>query len=130
MSLERNNVVGCAMAAAADDLADRRVFAVSPQVWGGTTRGARPAHRFAKPKDRRVVGRAPRSSNSGWSHYRGPEPLGESHDVEGFDCGNEALDDWLHSRALRNQREGSSRTWVVTEQHAGGRVLRRRPQQS
>ena len=26
-------VVGCAVAAAADDLADRRVFAVSPQVW-------------------------------------------------------------------------------------------------
>ncbi len=26
-------VVGCAVAAAADDLADRRVFALSPQVW-------------------------------------------------------------------------------------------------
>lgn len=26
-------VVGCAVAAAADDLADRQVFAVSPQVW-------------------------------------------------------------------------------------------------
>lgn len=26
-------VVGCAVAAATDDLADRRVFAVSPQVW-------------------------------------------------------------------------------------------------
>jgi len=26
-------VVGCAVSAAADDLADRRVFAVSPQVW-------------------------------------------------------------------------------------------------
>lgn len=26
-------VVGCAAAAAADDLADRRVFAASPQVW-------------------------------------------------------------------------------------------------
>jgi uncharacterized protein (DUF1778 family) len=26
-------VVGCAVAAAADDLTDRRVFAVSPQVW-------------------------------------------------------------------------------------------------
>ena len=26
-------VVGCAVAAAADDLADRRVFAVSPRVW-------------------------------------------------------------------------------------------------
>ena len=26
-------VVGCAVAAATDDLADRRAFAVSPQVW-------------------------------------------------------------------------------------------------
>ena len=32
MSLDEY-VVGCAVAAAADDLADRRVFAVSPQVW-------------------------------------------------------------------------------------------------
>ena len=54
------------------------------------------------------------------SRYRGPELLGVSHDVEGFDCGNEALDDWLRRRALRNQREGSSRTWVVTD---GTRVV-------
>ena len=49
------------------------------------------------------------------SPYRGPEPLRPSHDVEGFDCGNEALDDWLRRRASRNQREGSSRTWVVAD---------------
>ena len=47
--------------------------------------------------------------------YRGPEPLGASHDVEGFDCGNEALNEWLQRRAALNQREGSSRTWVVTD---------------
>ena len=47
--------------------------------------------------------------------YRGPEPLEESHNLQGFDCGNEALDDWLQRRALRNQREGSRRTWVVTD---------------
>ena len=49
------------------------------------------------------------------SPYRGPEPLGASHNVEGFNCGNEALNDWLQRRASRNQREGSSRTWVVAD---------------
>ena len=49
------------------------------------------------------------------SPYRGPQPLGVSHDVEEFDCGNEALNDWLQRRASRNQREGSSRTWVVAD---------------
>ena len=54
------------------------------------------------------------------SPYHGPEPLGISHNVEGFDCGNEPLNDWLRRRALRNQREGSSRSWVVTD---GTRVV-------
>ncbi len=48
------------------------------------------------------------------SRYRGPELLAAHHEVEGFDCGDEALNEWLRRRALRNQREGSSRTWVVT----------------
>ncbi len=49
------------------------------------------------------------------SRYRGPELLAAHHDAEGFDCGDEALNEWLHRRAPRNQREGSSRTWVVTD---------------
>jgi GNAT superfamily N-acetyltransferase len=48
------------------------------------------------------------------SPYRGPELLDDAHNVDGFSCGDEALDDWLRRRAPRNQREGSSRTWVVT----------------
>lgn len=47
--------------------------------------------------------------------FRVPEPLEASHDVEGFDCGNEELNEWLQRRAMRNQRQGSSRTWVVTD---------------
>ena len=35
--------------------------------------------------------------------------------MEGFDCGNGTLNDWLRRRAPRNQREGLSRTWVVTD---------------
>ena len=54
------------------------------------------------------------------SPYGGPELLTADHDVEGFDCGDEALNGWLRRRAPRNQREGSSRTWVVTD---GDRVV-------
>lgn len=49
------------------------------------------------------------------NRYQGPELLTTSHDVDGFDCGNESLNDWLKRPAPRNQREGSSRTWVVTD---------------
>lgn len=47
--------------------------------------------------------------------YQGPELLSTDHDVSGFDCGDEALNRWLQRRSLRNQREGSSRTWVVQD---------------
>lgn len=40
--------------------------------------------------------------------------------VEGFDCGDDTLSNWLHSRARRNQVEGASRTWVVSDK---GRVV-------
>lgn len=49
------------------------------------------------------------------SPYQGPELLASSHDVDRFDCGNESLNHWLRQRAPRNQREGSSRAWVVTD---------------
>ena len=58
------------------------------------------------------------------SRYRGPELLAAHHDVEGFDCGDEALNEWLRRRAPRNQREGSSRTWVVTDGAPAGGLLR------
>ncbi len=54
------------------------------------------------------------------SAYRGPELLTADHRLERFDCGDEPLNDWLLRRALRNQGEGSSRTWVVTD---GQRVV-------
>ncbi|MDE2702730.1 MAG: GNAT family N-acetyltransferase [Chloroflexota bacterium] len=46
--------------------------------------------------------------------------LDADHDSAGFDCGDEMLNEWLRRRALRNQGEGSSRTWVVTD---GERVV-------
>jgi GNAT superfamily N-acetyltransferase len=40
--------------------------------------------------------------------------------VAAFDSGNEALDSWLRERALRNEREDASRTYVVSD---GARVV-------
>ncbi|RYG27133.1 N-acetyltransferase [bacterium] len=46
--------------------------------------------------------------------FRGPELLTESHKVEGFDCGVEALNVFLQRFALQNQRNNSARTFVAT----------------
>ena len=50
----------------------------------------------------------------------GPELLTADHALEGFECGDEALDRWLVDRARRNQLDRSSRTWVVS---VDGRVV-------
>ncbi|MDB9311835.1 GNAT family N-acetyltransferase [Spirulina sp. CS-785/01] len=42
-----------------------------------------------------------------------PETLNASHQVELFNSGNNQLDNWLKNRALKNQQEGASRTYVV-----------------
>jgi hypothetical protein len=44
---------------------------------------------------------------------RPPEPLGAQHQLDGFDCGNAALNRWLQHRALANERQGVSRTVVL-----------------
>jgi GNAT superfamily N-acetyltransferase len=49
-----------------------------------------------------------------------PGPIGPGHDLEHFDCGVAALDDWLKRRARRNEIEGASRTFVTC---LGRRVL-------
>ena len=54
------------------------------------------------------------------SEYRGPELLTASHRTDAFDCGDDPLDEWLRRRALRNQADGASRTWVVAD---GARVV-------
>ena len=53
------------------------------------------------------------------SAYRGPEPLTTSHNINDFDCGDAALNEWLRRRATRNQSEGSNRTWVVSDDTRG-----------
>lgn len=42
-----------------------------------------------------------------------PRPLRQDDDVAGFDSGSPPLDDWLRQRALRNEREDATRTYVV-----------------
>ena len=42
-----------------------------------------------------------------------PAPLAAEHDLDGFDCGTPALDDWLKRRGRQNQASGASRTYVV-----------------
>ena len=45
---------------------------------------------------------------------RGPSPLDSRHSVEGFDCGVQALNDYLVMRALPQQKAEKSRTFVAT----------------
>ena len=45
----------------------------------------------------------------------GPEPITADHVVAEFDSGRPVLDGWLVSRALRNEREGGSGTYVVSD---------------
>jgi predicted N-acetyltransferase YhbS len=49
------------------------------------------------------------------SQLQPPERLNPKHVVEDFDSGSPALDDWLRLRALRNETEGASRTYVVRQ---------------
>lgn len=44
-----------------------------------------------------------------------PASLSASHRVDGFSCGEAALDDWLKRRALANHLSGASRTFVVAD---------------
>ncbi len=49
-----------------------------------------------------------------------PAPLADKHKASDFDCGNDALNDWLKKRALKNQSNGASRTFVICQ---GNRVV-------
>ena len=44
-----------------------------------------------------------------------PEPLQPQHQLEDFDCGKPALNDWLHHHARQAQGSGSAKTFVVTD---------------
>jgi len=52
-----------------------------------------------------------------------PEPLADQHEFTEFASGEASLDDWLKRRARANQVSGASRSFVVCEGSAGGRVI-------
>ena len=45
-----------------------------------------------------------------------PQPLAATHLLDGFECGEGVLDEWLKRRAMANQLGGASRTFVVADQ--------------
>jgi GNAT superfamily N-acetyltransferase len=49
-----------------------------------------------------------------------PQRLSSGQELDQFDSGEPALDDWLRRRALRNEESGASRTYVVC---TGARVV-------
>ena len=49
-----------------------------------------------------------------------PEVLTADHDLAGFDCGKPALNAWLKTRALANQRNGFTVVVVVHDEHRVG----------
>ncbi|RUR10616.1 GNAT family N-acetyltransferase [Legionella septentrionalis] len=42
-----------------------------------------------------------------------PEPISEQHNIQGFNSGEETLDVWLKTKAIRNQKANASRTYVA-----------------
>lgn len=44
-----------------------------------------------------------------------PQSLAATHRLDGFNCGEPSLDDWLKRRALANHLNGASRTFVVMD---------------
>ena len=45
-----------------------------------------------------------------------PQPLTADHQLNTFKCGETSLDEWLKRRALLNQSNGASRTFVVVDE--------------
>lgn len=48
-----------------------------------------------------------------------PEPLGDHHRLDDFNCIHSSLTNWLLGRARHNQREGASRCYVVCDSGTG-----------
>lgn len=46
--------------------------------------------------------------------FRRPEPLGKHHRLDGFQCGEPALDEWLERCARATQSSDSARVFVAT----------------
>lgn len=49
------------------------------------------------------------------ARFREPEPLGDGHHVDAFDCGVASLSVWLRRHARQARAAGSARTYVVVD---------------
>lgn len=49
--------------------------------------------------------------------YSSPILLSSEHNLDNFNCGEDSLDHWLKSKALKNQISGASRTFVICNHH-------------
>ena len=45
-----------------------------------------------------------------------PVPLSSAHRVDGFECGEAVLEEWLKRRAMANQNSEASRTFVIVDE--------------
>lgn len=47
-----------------------------------------------------------------------PKPVTETttENLKSFDCGEKSLNDWLHTRAIKNEKNHASRTYIITEE--------------
>ena len=46
-----------------------------------------------------------------------PQPLSADHQLNTFNCGETSLDEWLKRRAILNQTNGASKTFVVVDKN-------------
>lgn len=53
------------------------------------------------------------------STFRRPRALAPGDRIVTFDCGEPTLNEWLRSRALKNETTGASRTFVTVEAESG-----------
>lgn len=51
------------------------------------------------------------------------EPVGRSHDRQGFDCGDESLNDFLHRHARQSHERGGAKTFLAIDDADGRTVL-------
>lgn len=51
------------------------------------------------------------------------EPVGKSHDRQGFDCGDESLNDFLRRHARQSHERGGAKTFVAIDDADGQTVL-------
>ena len=57
-----------------------------------------------------------RTDRTSKAKIRAPVLISANHQLDAFDCGAHALNDWLKRRALKNEASGASRTHIVCHQ--------------